>query len=123
MTIFAKIKAVWSINKEIKKMKISELSTSSGRTMWLMSIAGIVSAVMGFLPATLVAKLIAMLATAYTVYRTVAPALESIAAKTKTPVDDAILAEISADVKALTDKFGTPKDVADTKDTDNVKTE
>ena len=120
---YSTIKALISISGGIKKMKLSELSTSSGRTMWLVSLANILGAFWGFIPAELAAKITAVLAAVYMVYRTVAPALEALAAKTKTPVDDAILAELAADVKLLTDKFGTPKYTAATTETNNVKTE
>lgn len=120
---YSTLKALISISGGIKKMKLSELSTSSGRTMWLMSIASIAAAFWGFIPAELAAKIAAVLAAVYMVYRTIAPALEALAAKTKTPVDDAILAELAADVKLLTDKFGTPKDAAASTDSGNVKPE
>ncbi len=107
---YSTLKALISISGGIKKMKLSELSTSSGRTMWLMSIANIAAAFWGFIPADLAAEIVAVLAAVYMVYRTIAPALEALAKMTPTPKDDAILAEIAADVKALTDKFGTPKD-------------
>ena len=109
---YSTIKALISISGGIKKMKLSELSTSSGRTMWLVSLANILGAFWGFIPAALAAKITAVLAAVYMVYRTIAPALEALAAKTATAKDDAILAELAADVKLLTDKFGTPKDTA-----------
>ena len=111
---YSTAKALISISGGIKKMKLSELSTSSGRTMWLMSIASIAAAFWGFIPADLAAKISAVLAAVYMVYRTIAPALEALAAKTATQTDDAILAELAADVKLLTDKFGTPKEGAKT---------
>ena len=117
------VKALLKLNGGIKSMKLSELSTSSGRTMWLVSIASILGAFWGFIPADLSAKITAVLAAVYMVYRTIAPALEALAAKTKTPVDDAVLAELAADVKLLTDKFGTPKETAASTETPNVKTE
>ena len=120
---YSTARALISISGGIKKMKLSELSTSSGRTMWLMSIASIAGAFWGFIPADLAAKISAVLAAVYMVYRTIAPALEALAAKTATPKDDAILAELAADVKLLTDKFGTPKDTAATTETNNVKAE
>ena len=118
---YSTLKALISISGGIKKMKLSELSTSSGRTMWLMSIASIAAAFWGFIPAALAAKIAAVLAAVYMVYRTIAPALEALAKMTPTPKDDAILAEIAADVKALTDKFGTPKDASASIGVDNVK--
>ena len=120
---YSTIKALISISGGIKKMKLSELSTSSGRTMWLMSIANIAAAFWGFIPADLAAKIVAVLAAVYMVYCTIAPALEALAAKTATTKDDAILAELAADVKLLTDRFGTPKDAAASTGSDNVKTE
>ncbi len=118
---YSLVKALLKLNGGMKNMKLSELSTSSGRTMWLMTIASIVAAFWGFIPAGLAAKIAVILASVYMVYRTIAPALEALAAKTKSPKDDAILAELAADVKFLTDKFGTPKDVAASNGTDNVK--
>ena len=118
---YSLVKALLKLNGGIKNMKLSELSTSSGRTMWLMTIANIAGAFWGFIPAALAAKITAVLAAVYMVYRTIAPALEALAAKTATPKDDALLAELAADVKALTDKFGTPKDAAAETGKDNIK--
>lgn len=117
------IRELFAIKGAISNMKLSELSTSSGRMVWVMSLAGVISVGLGFLPAVLVAKITAVLATAYIVYRTVAPVLESLAKMTPTPKDDAVLAEIAEAVKALTDKYGTPSDTAATIGKDNVKTE
>lgn len=121
ISLFKKIKALWVIKGEVSKMKISELSTSSGRTMWLTNIAMIVGAFWGLIPATLAAKIIAIVAMVYMVYRAIAPALEALAKMTPTPKDDAAIAELSAAVKLLTDKFGTPKDASASIGVDNVK--
>lgn len=118
---FKNIKTFWVIKGEVSKMKISELSTSSGRTMWLTNIAMIVGAFWGLIPATLAAKIVAIVAVVYMVYRTIAPALEALAKMTPTPKDDVALAELSAAVKLLTDKFGTPKETAAAIGVDNIK--
>ena len=118
---YSLVKALLKLNGGIKNMKLSELSTSSGRAMWLTNIMAIASAFWGFIPADLAAKIVAVLVAIYTVYRTIAPALESLAKMTATPKDDAVLAELAASVKALTDKFGTPKAAAAATETDNVK--
>lgn len=115
------IRELFAIKGAISNMKLSELSTSSGRMVWVMSLAGVVSVGLGFLPAVLVAKIITILATAYIVYRTAAPVLESLAKMTPTPKDDAVLAEIAMAVKAITDKYGTPSASASTKEMDNIK--
>lgn len=101
-------------------MKMSELSTSSGRMVWLTNICMVISACLGFLPAVLVAKIAAILVVAYTLYRAVAPGLEAIAKMTPTPKDDAALAELRTMVEFLIAKFGTPKDAAAAQGTDNV---
>ena len=120
LTWYKNIKALWVIKGEVSKMKISELSTSSGRTMWLTNLVMIFGAFWGLIPAALAAKIIAVVAVVYMVYRTIAPALEALAKMTPTPKDDAVLAELSAAVKLLTDKFGTPKDAAASTGVDNI---
>ena len=88
--------------------------------MWLTNLVMIFGAFWGLIPAALAAKIIAVVAVVYMVYRTIAPALEALAKMTPTPKDDAVLAELSAAVKLLTDKFGTPKDAAASTGVDNI---
>lgn len=121
--LYAQISALLKIKGAINNMKMSELSTSSGRLTLLYSLASIAAAVMGLLPAVLVAKMVGILVGIYMVYRTIAPALETYAKWTATPKDDAIVAELAAAVKVLTDKFGTPPAAAAEKGVDNIKVE
>ena len=120
---YAQIKALFAVKGAIQNMKFSELSTSTGRLVLLNSIVTIVLACMGILPAVLVAKITSGLIAAYALYRTAAPLLEYVAKLTPTPKDDAVVAELAAAVKLLTDKLGTPADAAVAKGVDNVKTE
>ena len=93
MSIFAKLKALWAINKEIKRMKISELGTSEGRLAVLLNIISLYAAVKGFLPADLAAKIAAGSIVVYTVARAIVKAAEAIAKLTPSPKDDKIVEE------------------------------
>lgn len=119
--LYAQISALLKIKGAITNMKMSELTTSSGRLVLLNILGTVAAAAAGLLPAILVAKIVAGLTAAYLVYRTVAPGLEALAKMTATPKDDAIVAELAAAVKILTDKLGTPTAAAAEKGTDNTK--
>lgn len=119
--LYAQISALLKLKGAIQNMNMSELTTSSGRLTLLYSLASVGAAVVGLLPAVLVAKMVGVLVGIYMVYRTVAPALDAFTKWTSTPKDDAIVVELAAAVKVLTDKFGVPADAAATKDASNVK--
>ena len=89
-------------------MSMSELSTSSGRLTLLTQIGTVIAAGMAFIPAVLAVKIVAILTAVYVFYRTVLPALQALVKITPTTKDDTALAELQADVAALTAKFGTP---------------
>ena len=94
--MWKKIKALWTIRKEIKTMKVSELKTSEGRMTLLLNVIGIYSAVQGFLPPDLVAKVAAFSVAAYAVARALVKAGEAIAKLTPSVKDDAIVDEAGA---------------------------
>lgn len=119
--LYAQISALLKLKGALTNMKMSELSTSSGRLVLLNILGTVAAACAGLLPAILVAKITAILIGAYILYRTIAPALEGLAKMTATPKDDAVVAELAAAVKILTDKLGTPAAAAAEKGTDNVK--
>lgn len=119
--LYAQISALFKIQKEVTNMKMSELSTSSGRLILLNSILTIAAAAMGLLPAVLVAKIAATLIGIYTLYRAIAPGLEAVAKMTATPKDDAALAELKAAVDLIVAKLGTPAKAAAEQDKDNTK--
>ena len=93
MSVFAKLKALWAINKEIRKMNLSEIKTSEGRLAILLNIISLYAAVKGFLPADLAAKIAAGSIVVYTVARAIVKAAEAIAKLTPSPKDDAIVDE------------------------------
>jgi len=119
--LYAQISAILKLKGAISNMKMSELSTSSGRMVLLNILGTVAAAFAGILPAVLVAKIVAGLTLAYIVYRAVAPALDALAKMTATPKDDALVAELAAAVKILTDKLGTPSVAAAEKGVDNTK--
>lgn len=109
MSIFAKVKALWALNKEIKRMKLSELGTSEGRLAVLLNIISLYAAIKGFLPADLAAKIAAGSIAVYTVARAIVKAAEDIAKLTPSPKDDAVVAEVNSALDAVESKVGQPK--------------
>lgn len=104
MSIFAKVKALWALNKEIKKMSISELKTSEGRLQLIMQILNIYAAVHGFIPPALAAKIAAIALAAYTIGRALVKAAEAIAKLTPSPKDDKIVEEAGKLLDAVAPK-------------------
>lgn len=109
MSIFAKIKALWALNKEINKMSISELKTSEGRLQLIMQILNIYAAVQGFIPPALAAKIAAIALAAYTIGRALVKAAEAIAKLTPTPKDDKIVEEAAKVLDAVAPKIEEQK--------------
>lgn len=109
MSIFAKIKALWALNKEINKMSISELKTSEGRLQLIMQILNIYAAVQGFIPPALAAKISAIALAAYTIGRALVKAAEAIAKLTPTPKDDKIVEEAAKVLDAVAPKVEEQK--------------
>ena len=102
--MWKKIKALWAIRKEIKTMKVSEIKTSEGRMTLLLNVIGIYSAIQGFLPPDLVAKVAAFSVAAYAVARALVKAGEAIAKVTATEKDDKIVAEAGSLLDAASGK-------------------
>ncbi len=104
MSVFAKLKALWAINKEIKKMNLSELKTSEGRLTLIMNIVAIYGSVQGFLPAALTAKIAVFSVAAYAIARSLTKAAEAIAKLTPSPKDDVVVAEVDKVLDAVAPK-------------------
>jgi len=98
--IFKQIWAVFKIKGELKNMKISELQTSEGRLIILTNILGIWSALHGFIPAPLMAKLTVASVSFYVIARSALKIAEVIAGMTKNIKDNAVVAE----AKVMLDK-------------------
>lgn len=94
LTWYKNIKAILAIKGKVEKMKLSELKTSEGRMALLLNIVAIYSAVQGFLPAPLVAKIAVSSLAVYTVGRAIVKAGEAIAKITPSPKDDAVVEEV-----------------------------
>lgn len=93
VVIYKQIKALLKVKQEVSKMSVSELKTSEGRMTLLLNIVGIYSAVQGFIPAPLMAKITVASVAAYSIARAITKAAEAIAKVTPSPKDDAIVAE------------------------------
>lgn len=106
------VKALWTVNKEMKKMNASELKTSEGRLTLLLNIITIVSAVWGLLPPVLVAKIAAFSVAAYGIARALVKAATVIAKITPSPKDDAAVAEAGKILDVIGDKTGLSADEA-----------
>lgn len=88
------IKALISVKGEIKKMKLSELSTSEGRMALLLNIVSVYSAVHGFIPPALTAKIAVVSLGVYTVGRAIVKAAEAVVKLTSSTKDDAVVEEV-----------------------------
>lgn len=99
--LFKQIRALFKIKGEIKNMKMSELQTSEGRLTILTNILGIWSALHGFIPAPLMAKLTVASVGIYAVVRSAIKIAEVIAGATKNVKDNAVVAE----AKVIMDKI------------------
>lgn len=106
---YKQIKALLAVKGAIKKMKLSELKTSEGRMALLLNIITIYSAVQGFLPAALVAKIAVASLAVYTVGRAIVKAGEAIAKITPSPKDDAVVEEAGKLLDAAAPKVAEPK--------------
>lgn len=100
-TIIKQIRALLKIKGELKNMKMSELQTSEGRLTILTNILGIWSALHGFIPAPLMAKLTVVSVGIYAIARSALKIAEVIAGMTKNVKDDAVVAE----AKVIVDKI------------------
>lgn len=109
MNILQKVSALWKLNKEVSKMKLSELNTSEGRLALLMNIVTIYSAVQGFLPPELVAKIGVVSLAIYTGGRALVKAAQELVKLTKTDKDDKVVAEIDKALEAAAGKSQAPK--------------
>lgn len=85
-------------------MKMSEIKTSEGRLALLLNVIAIYSAVQGFLPPDLVAKISVVSLAIYTAGRALVKAAEAIVKLTKSEKDDAIVAEAAAVLDAVKPK-------------------
>lgn len=95
MSVFAQVKALFKIRKEVKRMpSMSELKTSEGRLALLGSIIAIYSAIQNFIPPMLAAKISAGLGVAYIVGRALVKFGEAVAPLTKNTKDDAVVNEL-----------------------------
>ena len=74
-------------------MHFSELKTSEGRMTLLLNIIGIYSAIQGFIPAPLMAKVAVASVGIYAIARSALKIAEVIAGMTKNVKDDALVAE------------------------------
>jgi len=104
MNIIQKVKSLWKIKTEVGKMKMSEIKTSEGRLALLLNVIAIYSAVQGFLPPDLVAKISVVSLAIYTAGRALVKAAEAIVKLTKSEKDDAIVAEAAAVLDAVKPK-------------------
>lgn len=97
MNIIEKAKALWAINKQVKemgKMNIpTEIKSSEGRLTLMLNAIMLYSAVQGFLPPPLTAKIAAVSVAGYAIARALVKAAEAIAKITASTKDDAIVAE------------------------------
>ena len=101
MNIFQKIKALWKLKSEVGKMKMSEIKTSEGRLALLLNVIAIYSAVQGFLPPDLVAKISVVSLAIYTAGRALVKAAEAIVKLTTSEKDDKVVAEVAAALDAV----------------------
>jgi hypothetical protein len=93
---YKNLSALLKLRSEVSKMSISELKTSEGRMHLLLQVLGIYSAIHGFIPAPLAAKLMVASAAAYAVARSLVKAAEALVKLTTNTKDDAIVAEAGA---------------------------
>ena len=96
MGIIGQIKALLKLRKEVNKMKLTEIKTSEGRMTLLLNIVGVYSAVQGFIPPALAAKIAVGSVAAYSIARAIVKLGEAIAKMTPSAKDDAIVAEAGA---------------------------
>lgn len=104
MSIIEKIKALWNLNKEVKKMSMSELKTSEGRMTLILNVIAVYGAVQGFLPAALTAKIAVISIAAYGIARSLVKAAEAIVKITPSVKDDAVVAEAGKVLDAVAPK-------------------
>lgn len=109
MNIIQKAKALWQINQEVKKMKMSEIKTSEGRMALLLNVVAIYSAAQGFLPPALVAKIAVISLAVYTGGRALVKAAEVFAKLTPSPKDDKIVEEVGKVLDVVAPKAEQPK--------------
>jgi len=104
MNIVGKLKMLWTLNKEVSKMKVSEIKTSEGRLALLLNIITVYSAVQGILPPTLVAKIAMVSVSVYTIGRAAVKFAEVLVKLTKSEKDDKVVAEVGALLDVASDK-------------------
>ena len=109
ISLFKKIKALLAVKGEVDKMKLSELKTSEGRLALLLNVISIYSAVQGFLPAPLVAKIGVVSLAIYTAGRSIVKAAGVLSKLTPSPKDDAVVAEVDKVLDAVAPKVEDPK--------------
>lgn len=101
---YRKIKALVKINKEIRKMNISELKTSEGRMTLVLNLVSIYGALHGFIPAPLAAKIAVISIAAYAIARSLVKAAEAIVKLTPSAKDDVIVEEAGKILDAVAPK-------------------
>lgn len=109
LTWYKNIKAILAVKGKVEKMKLSELKTSEGRMALLLNVIAIYSAVQGFLPPSLVAKIAVVSLAIYTAGRAIVKAAEVLSKLTPSPKDDAVVAEAVRVLEAVAPKADEPK--------------